>query len=299
MRTEKLSDMVCKLCRKRRPVYKRVTSGEVLCRQCLYSSIVKQIRKAVNYYTIVHRGERALFIIRPDRPLESVLAFQLLNSAIRDLDIEISLICYSGFINCQKFTQLLEDLGVKVKVVEVQILEDAIHINLCFVELLKLVEAIAHRIACKHNFDTILTPLYRDELTLLSMLGLLKVSKSVFSESLPVKLGDSVRIARPFFYVISMDILYLTYTSHIVAHYVNALHPFIPRLDNVESTLMRHSKDILWTSTELMYSSTKSVEILQSFILGSAKRCKYCLAHSDTEVCNYCLHLQNLIESAV
>jgi len=299
MRTEKLSEMVCKLCRRRRPVYKRITSGEVLCRQCLYNSIVKQIRKAMNYYAIAHRGEHALFVVRPDRPLESAFAFQLLNSAIRGLGVEISMICYSSFIDCQEFTRLLEDLGVKVKVIEIQIPRDTIHANLCFVELLKLVEAVAHRIACKHDFDAILTPLYRDELTLLSMLGLLKVSKSVFSESLPVKLGDNVRIARPFFYVISMDVLYLTYTSHITAHYINTLHPFIPRLDDIESALMKHSKDILWTSTELMYSSVKSVEMLQSYILGSTRRCKYCLAHSDTEVCNYCSHLRNLIESAV
>ena len=294
-----MNELLCRVCRKRKPVYKRITSGELLCRQCLYSSVVKQIRKAVNYYTIVHRGEHTLFIARPDRPLESAFILQLLNSAIRDLNVEISVVCYSSFIDCQRFIRLLEDLGVKANVFEVWIPKDTAYTNLCFVELIKFTEAIAHYIARKHNFNSVLTPLYRDELTLLSLLGLLKVSKSVFSESLPVKLGESIRIARPLFYVVSMDILYLTYTSHIVARYINTLQPFIPKLDDVESTLVRHSKDILWTSTELMYSSTKSVEILQSYIVGSAKRCRYCLAHSDTEVCDYCSHLQNLIESTL
>jgi len=294
-----VNELTCKICRRRRPVYKRITSGELLCRHCLYSSVVKQIRKAVNYYTIVHRGERALFIARPDRPLESAFALQLLSRAVHDLDVEISVICYSSFIDCQKFTWLLEDLGIKAKVFEVWIPRDTAYTNLCFVELIKLAEAIAHYLAYKYNFNTVLTPLCRDELTLLSLLGLLKVSKSVFSESLPVKLGDGIRIARPFFYVISMDILYLTYTSHSVARYINAIQPFIPRLDNVESALARHSKDILWTSTELMYSSAKSVEMLQSYIVGSAKRCRYCLAHSDAEVCDYCSHLQNLIEETL
>ena len=284
----------CKVCRRREAVYKRLTSGELLCRPCLYSGVVKQVRRAMSYYAIVHRGERALFIVRPDRPLESIISLQLFLSAARDLELEISILCYSQLLDCTTLSQVLTELNLKPAMLHVTSKFDSIQLG--FLELLKFSEAIAHNIARKHRFNAVLTPLYRDELALLGILGLLKISRSIFSEALPVKLGNGVRIARPFLYVASMDVLYLAYTSPTLIKYLEKLRPYIPALDPVEETVLRHAKGILWFSTELMYSSSKSVELLQSYILGSAKRCRFCLAHSDTEVCEYCSRLLRIIE---
>ncbi len=248
----------------------------------------------MSYYTIVHRGERVLFIVRPDRPLESIISLQLFLSATRDLELEIAILCYSQLLDCTTLSQVLAELNLKLAMLRVITKFDTIQLG--FVDLLKLSEAIAHNIARKHRFDAVLTPLYRDELTLLGILGLLKISKSAFSEALPVKLGNGVRIARPFLYVASMDVLYLTYTSPILTKYLEKLRPYTPTLDPVEEPVLRYAKSILWFSTELMYSSSKSIELLQSYILGSAKRCKHCLAHSDTEVCEYCSRLLKIIE---
>ncbi len=250
----------------------------------------------MSYYTIVHRGERVLFIIRPDRPPESVISLQLFLSASRDLELDTTILCYSQLLDCAALSRVLAELKLELTMLRVTSKFDAIQLG--FVDLLKLSEAIACNIARKHRFNTVLTPLYRDELALLSILGLLKISKSAFSEALPVKLGNGVRIARPFLYVASMDVLYLTYTSPILTKYLEKLRPYTPILDPVEEPVLKHAKGILWFSTELMYSSSKSIELLQSYILGSAKRCKYCLAHSDTEVCEYCSRLLKIIEEA-
>ena len=275
-------------------IYKRVTSGELLCAHCLFNSVVTQVRKAINYYAMFKRGSKVLFIIRFDRPLESLTAFKAFLKASRKLDLEISILCIdiNNSICKNSLLQLFDvsDTQMEKIVVGTQYIPNG------FVELIKFQEAIGLKIAHEIKKEVIVMPLFRDELTLLALIGILRLSKEAFGEHLPVKKNSQFKIVRPFYYVISPDVLMLTYNNVLLRPLMESIEMPLTYTD-VEYTLLKHAKNILWSSTELIYSSAKSIEFLQSFMLGKGKKCSYCLGYSEDNICSYCKSFANIVDS--
>ncbi|MEM1645386.1 MAG: hypothetical protein QXL96_05890 [Ignisphaera sp.] len=275
--------ILCSVCRKRDAVYRRRSSGELLCRLCLFRSIVRQVRKAVRYYKMVNKLSTVLFVIRPEAVEESIVSFYIYKGATKDLQLTYNVICFNSITNCSIVKHYI---GRNV--------DNFIEVGLNFktsnlVELIKFVEAVAVKIANKHNIKFIVTPLFRDELTLLSVLGILTTSRTIFSEGLPIKVVDEIKITRPFFYVISPDVSIIKTLDNIVID-----SPIIIECDR----FMQKAKKLLFNSIELLYSSIKSVELLQSYAFGTSTRCRYCGAFSLEPICDVCKKFQISIDAS-
>ena len=108
---------------------------------------------------------------------------------------------------------------------------------------------------------------------------------------MPVKYVEDIKIVRPFFNVISLDVLYLAYTS-----YANArLYEYLNQIKFVDNAYVKKAFKILMESPELMYSTSKSVELLQSFVISKPTRCRICGSFSDSDVCEYCRRFYEII----
>lgn len=242
---------------------------------------MKQVRKAIHYYKMVNKSSSILYIIRPEAVAESIIGFNIYRKATKNFNLMYSILCFNKLTNCEAVKRYIDENIAHFIIIELNFKTK----NL--VEIIKFVEAVAVKISRKHNIQFVATPIFRDELTLLSLLGVLTISRTIFSEGLPLKVVDEVKLTRPFFYVISSDI---------------ALLKFLDNVD-IDSSIsiecdksMQKAKKILFNSIELTYSSIKTVELLQSYILGSSTRCKYCGAFSLNTVCDLCEKLRPYID---
>uniref|UniRef100_A0A7J2U1V1 Uncharacterized protein n=1 Tax=Ignisphaera aggregans TaxID=334771 RepID=A0A7J2U1V1_9CREN len=281
-----VSQPLCTSCGKRGAVYKRFTSGEKLCRLCLFRSVAKQVRKTIHYYKMLKKNDAVLYILRGDGIILSVEAFAILHAAIKDLELVYNILCPSNIVNCNAVEITLKNItkDVVVNIVPVHYHLDVI--TKTFIHMLKYTEALAAKIALEHNLDGVLTPLFRDEMVLLSIYGLLTVSKTVFGESMPVKYIEGIKVVRPFYHVVSTDVIYLAITSALQE--LNSFYESSYKLFIGSDRFMAKAKEVLFRSPELMYSSARSVELMQSFITAGSTRCRICGSFSNREICEYC-----------
>jgi len=287
------NEVYCSSCRKRLAVYKRIVSGEKLCRYCLYNSVVKQVRKAVHYYKMVRKNGSAIYILRPERILSSIEGLYILISALKDFNVALHVLCIYDFIDCETLSKLFPSVTfINIRV------GDKEFKSIQLIELIKFYEVVAIKIAREKFIESILVPLFRDELSILLLYGLLMISKSIFSEGMPIRIvDDNISLSRPFYYVTSIDIIYLSLTDKKIPlkteEKEDTLYSFIK-----EREFWRKAKDILIRSPELMYSSSKTVELLQSYVIGSkATRCKYCGSYSDSDLCEICSRILGYIDA--
>jgi len=283
---------LCTLCGKRGAVYRRLASGEKLCRLCLFRSVAKQVRKTVHYYKMLKKGDTVLYILRGDELALSVEAFAILHTAVKDLELVYSILCPSDIVNCSSIETRLKSIA---RDATIDVVPEHYHLDevpRTFAYALKYTEALAAKIALERNLNCILTPLFRDELALLLIYGLLTVSKTVFGESMPVKYIEGVRVSRPFHHVVSTDVIYLTVTSQDLSYLCEkSYNPYMMSSDK----FAKRAKEILLKSPELMYSSAKSAELLQSFITAGSTRCRVCGSFSSGEICEYCRAFSRLL----
>ncbi len=264
-----------------------------MCTSCLFSSIVRQVRKAMSSYPIIKRREKALYIVRSDRPKVSLEALRILQRATRGLEIDLYVL-YVVFgtyepIATEDLDEWIKSYGIKHNVIVVRM----DYVPKSFIEYVKLLEVLARIEATKLGLDVVISPLFRDELVFLSFIGLLKLENHVFGEIMPVKMsGSSPRISRPFFYVLGIDVEVLSYLSprQVAVRSEDILYPF----NEEDIAFLTHFVRVVTTSIELLYSYTKSVELIQSYVIGSLKRCRYCLAPSNTDPCPYCARFEEL-----
>ncbi|MEM2528691.1 MAG: hypothetical protein QXG40_04765 [Ignisphaera sp.] len=275
----------CSSCRKRDAVFKRRTSGEKLCRLCLYSSIVKQIRKALHYYKMIKKNSNAAFLIMANKPLLSLAALSVYESAVRDFNIDITVLCFDKYTDCGKISSSIKASNHKL----IEVKDRFIARN--FIEWLKYGEYMAVKIARESNIEFIAVPLCRDELSILSLFGLLTASRTIFSEGLPIREVNDIKITRPFYYVVSNDMTYLASTSKSIMEIDLNEHKF-----EEETNFFKHAKAILQNSPELMYSSSKSAELLQSYIFGRSKKCRYCGSYDVSDICIYCERIRKHVD---
>lgn len=274
----------CSACGKRYAVFKRRTSGEKLCRLCLHSSVVKQIRKALHYYKMIRKNCSVLFLPIVNKPLLSIAALSMYESAVKDFDVSISILCFNRYIDCRVISSVIDGRHRVIEIEDKFITRD-------FIEWLKYGEYMAIKIARESGVEFIVVPLCRDELSILSLFGLLTASRTIFSEGLPVREIDGITIARPFYYVVSNDVLYLALTDRRIAELSLSKYEF-----DEEGEFSRYARYILHTSPELMYSSIKSIEMLQSYVFGNARKCRYCGSYDVSDVCYYCTRIRSRVE---
>lgn len=273
---------LCSSCKKRIAVYKRKTSGEYLCRLCLFRSLVKQVRRAIHYYRMIHRSSSVLYIIRPEAVAEAVAGIQIYRGATKNFNLNYYVMCVNGITDCNGVEGFISSDVHKIVVVEAKYKpENAI-------DLIKFLESLAVRLAKKLGIRFVVTPLFRDELSILSIIGVLTTSRTAFSEGLPIKISNDVIITRPFFYVISADISMIKVLEGI---------DILPRFELKCDEFMQKAKKLLHSSPELMYSSIKSIELLQTYVFGSPNRCRYCGAFSSNEVCDICKKFHHYIDA--
>jgi len=274
--------ILCSACRKRNAVYKRRSSGELLCKLCLTRSLIRQVRKVVHYYKMANKLSTVLFIVRPEAVAESIVGFHIYRGATKDLQLTYNVLCLNSLTDCSIVKNYINQNVSRFIEVELNFKTS----NL--VEVIKFVEAVAVKVAKKLNIQFIATPLFRDELTLLSILGILITSRTVFSEGLPIKTVDEIKITRPFFYVLSPDVSIIKTLDNIV----------IDSQTMIEcDKFMQKAKKLLFNSIELLYSSIKSVELFQSYVFGVSTRCRYCGAFSLEPVCDICKKFQAFIDA--
>lgn len=285
----------CMRCKKREAIYVRATSGERLCKLCLRDSVVKQVRKALNYYKMVTRGSGVLFVIRIDKPLLSLTALSLYKSAAKDFSVKLHALCFQvkgATEYCRQLMGAVKDEEVDVTILEVEPTPPLYN----FVAATKFMEAAAFEVARRSGFRFISTPLFRDELLLFTLLGILKISKTVFGEGMPVKYMGEIKVVRPFYYVVMSDAIFLTMLRHNIEDLELALYGTHCVASASDSEFNALARRVMYESPELMYSSGKAVELLQSYIIGGSQRCSVCGSFSDSDPCDYCRSLRGLLE---
>jgi len=263
-------------------VYKRRNSGEILCRLCLFRSLVKQTRKAVSYYQMIRRNGSSLYIVRPDAIGESIVGFTVYRNSIKDFKTKIYVLCVDGITRCrdiETFFNVKVDRYLKVNIGYVPSNK---------VEMIKFIEAVAVRIARKFDIEFVASPLFRDELALFLLAGILTTLGTVFSEGLPIKIVDGIKIVRPFYYVMFVDVVLMKILDHVNIE---------PGVEFECEDYIRKAKSMLYSSLELMYSSTKVIELFQRYAFNSSKRCRYCGAYTLNDICNACERFHKYIDS--
>ncbi len=286
-------EVYCTSCKKRLATYKRVSSGEKLCRYCLYNSIVKQVRKAIHRYRMVKKNGTAIYVLRPEHILNSIEGLYVLISAFKDFNMNLHVLCIDNFINCKDLSKLFQ----LATFMDIEIGDSGFE-SIQLIELIKFYEVIAIKIAREKSIESILVPLFRDELSILLLYGLLMMSKSIFSECMPIRIvDDNITISRPFYYIPSLDITYLSLTDKKIS--LEYVKKDISYSFTKEHEFWEKARSILMKSPELMYSSSKAVEFLQSYIIGSkVTRCKYCGSYSDDDVCEICSRILHYVDVA-
>ncbi len=275
--------MLCTNCRRREAKYLRAASGETLCGKCLANGVYKQLRKFFTLYNVLKRGSSTIYIIRIDRIPESLAILRVLNRLLGNLSTRRIMLVPKG-LRAVNLGQL-----VPLDVAEIAYYEVPSELS-SMAELIKALDTVAKNACMMFNASVALVPLFRDELTLLMIQGLLDSAPHIFSDALPVKRGSGVCIARPTYYVFSADAVAIAYLSRLY-ELIPPETAKLPSLNARERVVVKHMYPILWRSRELMYSSRKSLELLQSFILAKTNRCSICLARSSEDPCPLCREL--------
>jgi len=274
---------ICTSCNKRHATYHRITSGEKLCKLCLFNSVVKQTRKISHYYKMFRKNQKIVFAIRGDNIPLSIESFLILHQAVKDFELEYKILCPDNIVDCKIVdNEIKEHVKGKYEVYTVKYSLDVI--SKSFIHMVKYIDAVSVKIAKESEAESVVSTLFRDEMTMLSIMGFLLLSKTVFGEGMPVKYVESVKIVRPFYNVFSHDVIYLAYSLNDMVKLCKELNKI--RI-NVDEYFLKAYK-IFLKSPELMYSSSKSVELLQSFVIAKTSRCSVCGSFSDKQVCEYC-----------
>ncbi len=232
------------------------------------------MRKYLTLYNVVKRGHSVLYVARPDRVPESVVSLSILKRFVKALNLKLYLLVPRNVESVFK-----EFEGVAESIIKYELLLKP----LTWLELVKCLDMLSVEMCRKLGCQVALTPLFRDEMTLFAVLGLLEAAPHIFSEALPVKRGNGISLARPFYYVFSSDIVALAYLNGAYLDYESPV-----RLSEQECVVVKHVYGILWRSRELMYSSRKSVELLQNVVLANKATCRYCLAKTSMDPCPIC-----------
>jgi len=279
---------LCNRCKRRYAVYRRPSSGEKLCIPCLFWSLVGQVRKALHYYSMIHSKDKVLFALRWDKPAESIEALRIFRKAASSFEPRISILCVDRLLNCDAVLKVIEriDPTLGTSLMRIRITNPS-HVPRSFTESVKLLEYTAARVASKEKFNSVVIPVFRDEMFLFSFAGFVHVDKTLIGDSLPVKVGEEYRIVKPFFYVLGVDVAVLTYNDSFLRDSGREFGGGCI-FSEAELGLIRRLQVLTASSLEVVYSSAKTVEILQSFIVGSRNRCSVCLSFSDEELCRFC-----------
>lgn len=222
-----------------------------------------------------------LYLIRPDAVAESIIGLNIYRVATKGFELSYNVICVDGLTNCDDIRHITGG-NIRQFVTIATVFKPT---NI--VELIKFLESLAIKIAKKIDAKFVVTPLFRDELTILSLAGILMVSRTIFSEGLPIKVLGDIKVSRPFFYVISADISILGFLERLEIE---------SKLELECDEFIRKAKRLFYTSTELMYSSIKTVELLQTYAFGSTAKCKYCGAYSLDNVCEICKKIHQYVD---
>jgi len=229
-----------------------------------------------------------LFALRWDKPAESIEALRIFRKAASSFEPKIGILCVDRLLNCDAVLKIVERIEptLGVSLMRVYITSPS-YVPRGFTEAVKLLEYIAARVASKEKFDSIVIPIFRDEMFLFSFAGFVHVDKTLIGDSLPVKVGEEYRIVRPFFYVLGVDVAVLAYNDSLLRGSGRGLGGGCV-FSEAELELIRRLQALTASSLEVIYSSAKTVEILQSVIVGNRSRCSVCLSFSDEELCRFC-----------
>jgi len=228
--------------------------------------------------------------LRWDKPAESIEALRIFRKAASSFEPKMSILCVDRLLNCDAVLKVLEriepTLGASLMRVHVTSPSSS-YVPRSFTESVKLLEYIAARVASKEKFDSVVIPIFRDEMFLFSFAGFVHVDKTLIGDSLPVKVGDEYRIVKPFFYVLGIDVAVLAYNDPLLRDSGREFGGGCT-FSEMELGLIRRLQALTASSLEVVYSSAKTVEVLQSFVEGSRNRCLICLSFSDEELCRFC-----------
>jgi len=284
-----MNNVVCKNCRKEPAFYLRPYSGEFVCKQCLRKGLVKQVRKTLSYYPIVKRRERVIYVIRLDRPAESIAFLKIFKNFVKRLDLDMHLVVPEELR--PTIDKHLERLMKVPNIVDVSYIHITRFEPQNFVELIKLHEVLSLSLSSEIGSTTVLMPLFREELVFLALLGLVKASRTIFGDSFPVKQWRSLKVSRPSYLVSLIDMIAYVYTDPDLLELMDSV-PNTVFFDTIEKSLVETLIDVAYSSKELVYASRKSVELMQSMFISSPARCRLCLSFTEGgEICDICNYL--------
>ena len=281
--------ILCKNCQRMPAFFLRPYSGEYLCKHCLRRGVLKQIRKTLSYYPIVKRGEEVLYLIRLDRPAESIVFMDIFKYFIKRLNLKVHIFIpeeLKSAIDTVLINMYGDNVFATVNYVPVMEFKPT-----CFAELVKVHEVLALALSRELGCTTVLSPIFREELVFLALLGLTYASRSIFGDAFPVKQLGSSRVSRPTYLVSLFDIVALTYSNRRILQLFDEANTstfFNP----VELSLLKTLYEVTRFSKELIYASRKSIELIQSMFIPHQSRCKLCLSFTDQgDVCEICNRL--------
>jgi len=237
---------------------------------------------------MIRSKDKVLFALRWDKPAESIEALRIFRKAVSSFEPRISILCVDRLLNCGTVSKVIEriDPALGASLIRVYITNPS-YVPRSFTETVKLLEYIAARVASKEKFDSVVIPVFRDEMFMFSFAGFVHLDKTLIGDSLPVKVGEEYRIVKPFFYVLGIDVAVLAYNDPLLRDSQRGLGGGCV-FSEAELGLIRRLQALIASSLEVVYSSAKTVEILQSFIVGSRNKCSVCLSFSDEELCRFC-----------
>jgi tRNA(Ile)-lysidine synthase TilS/MesJ len=277
-----LSEIKCKICKKRGARYLRTYSGDLLCEVCLERSLIKAVKRAIGKYEVLKPRSKVLVPITYSSPHFSAALARILSLLETKFSTEV--------IIARPQDIYLDDVEnwppQNSKEIIVRVKADGINtsnLNTC----LRFDRRWAYEVARNLGVKTIALPYTKTDIIIFTLNSLLIEGLEALSESLEYIEVNGIRFFLGFSEV----------EGEIVSAYVALKRLwFYSDKCKYEIPAKKVFYSIAYRRPELEYSSVKTIDPLLRAVSKKLNRCKYCGGFSQETVCKYCRDSKVVVE---
>jgi len=270
----------CSVCGRRDAVYFRVFSGDKLCLPCLRRQLMRSVKRALGSAGVLKPRQRILVLVSPVSPVVSLAHLDLVSRieagyGSRIVAIVPDTIALSG----DTFSRVegIVDEVIRVDVGELN--------GLNLVECMRLDRGIAAVYARRSGSIAAILPYTRDHLTL-AALEAITGEWWYWSESMDRWSGLVPLIAG-----------FSRVESEAAAAYGFLAGYYAESRCSIFSKSKSVLKRVSYGRPELVYSSSKSIELFSRAVSRMGGVCRICGGFSDSSICSICrTHLRGIFE---
>ena len=261
---------VCSVCKKRPAVYYRRFSGDRLCMPCLRKQLLKAVKKSLGAPGLLKPRQVVGVLISPIAPLHSIALADLVYRVEKSYGSTIKILHMDNVELSEDTQRLVSRLGEVIRVEAPRVKEAGL------VECMRLDRGLAGAAARMHGVNAVILPYTRSHLAMAGLEALLgewwywSEALDRWSGLVPMIAGLSsieAEAASAYSFLIGADA--------------------VPRC-RVNLAAGRLFKRVASNRPELVYSSSKTIDLLAGASGRRGTICRICGGYSSAQVCSVC-----------